>query len=160
MPKIAYILSGVPCSGKTTWLNTNGYRLGVDVVVSSDNIIEEIAKQYGMSYDDAFRDLIEFAGKVFWKELEEYAAKGYAIAIDRTNLTPKARKPIMDILKKNGYDITGYDFSIPPDWDERLQNRPGKTIPKAVLDSMKASYMDMQKNAMTIEEGFSKIYYQ
>ena len=148
MPKCT-ILVGVPGSGKSTWLQSqyNYY------VASTDNIIEQIVGGFDMTYNEGFKDLINFAEKVMWKELETFVKLGWNIAIDRTNLSVKSRKRFIDFLKPYGYEFDAVVFPTPEteEWAKRL-HRPGKTIPDHVLESM-ADNIEMP----TKEEGFTNI---
>jgi len=147
-------LVGVPGSGKSTWVDAQ--KDFNTFVVSTDRIIEDIANTYMMTYDAAFKDLIGFAEKTMFNRLAKLAEAGSDIYIDRTNLSVKSRKRIIDILKPFGYNFKAVVFPVPDkeEWQRRLDSRLGKTIPKHVLESMA---MNFQHPMM--EEGFSKISY-
>lgn len=151
MPKCT-ILVGVPGSGKSTWLLNQEY-IEDQYIASTDDIIETISNCYGLTYDEGFKDLIKFAEKVMWKELADFAEDGERIYIDRTNLSEKSRKRFIDFLKPYGYEFDAVVFPTPEvdEWTRRL-NRPGKTIPDHVLESM-ADNIEMP----TKEEGFENI---
>lgn len=142
MPK-CYILIGVPGSGKSTWIAKQDIDpLTPTYIASTDNIIDEIAHDYHMTYDEAFKDLIKFAEKVMWAELAVAAEVGDTIYVDRTNMSEKSRKKFIDFLKPYGYIFEAVNFETPEgdEWDRRLASRPGKTIPKYVLESMEKNY--------------------
>ena len=64
-----YMLIGVPGSGKTTWLNQK-YDISIgDFIVGSDYIIQEVADQFDISYNEAFPHLIKFAEHMMYKEI-------------------------------------------------------------------------------------------
>ena len=152
MPKCV-ILIGVPASGKSTWIFHQN--LGDnDCVISTDNIIQDIAHEYVMSYDQAFKNLIGFAKEVMWNDFVNAYSCGDNIYIDRTNLSAKSRKKFIDRLKKQNYSIEAVVFETPEkdEWERRLNSRVGKTIPKHVLDSMVNSYEIPLKS-----EGFENI---
>jgi len=96
MPKCT-ILVGVPGSGKSTWLD-NKYGVFCNVA-STDNIITRIASDYGMTYDEGFKELIGFADKIMWRQITSYQMRGMDFIIDRTNLNAKSRKKFIDKLK-------------------------------------------------------------
>jgi len=152
MPKCT-ILIGVPASGKSTWLSKQG-EIDRTMVISTDNIIEHVANDYGMTYDQAFPDLIKFAEKVIWQSLEDSAYFEDNVIIDRTNLSVKSRKRFIRALQ--GYEFEAVVFPTPDliEWDRRLNSRKGKTIPYNVLQSM-AKNFEMPTEA----EGFSTITY-
>lgn len=153
MPKCT-ILVGVPGSGKSTWLLEQEY-IEDQYIASTDGIIESIGIAFNMTYDEGFKDLIKFAEKVMWKELAAFAEDGERIYIDRTNLSVKSRKRFIDFLKPYGYEFDAVVFETPEEeeWKRRL-NRPGKTIPPHVLESMADNY-----EMPLMSEGFTKITY-
>lgn len=149
---VCKILIGVPASGKTTWvLDQEDWS---EAVLSSDNIIEEIAFEYGMTYNEAFRSLIKFADEVLERDAVSIAENGEDVIVDRTNVSRKSRKRWIDHFKSYGYTFEAYVFPV-PDAEEhhrRLNNRPGKTIPADVINSMIRNFEFPNE-----DEGFSKI---
>lgn len=158
MPKCT-ILVGVPASGKSTWHRNkygdytapSGYWSGV---VSTDKIIEEVASSYGMTYDEGFKGLIQFAEKVMWRQITAYLMRGSDFVIDRTNLTAKSRAKFIQKLKLHRYEIECMVFPQPEpeEWKRRLDSRPGKNIPQEALDRMVDSY-----EIPLMSEGFTSI---
>lgn len=158
MPKCT-ILVGVPASGKSTWLD-NKYGVFCNVA-STDNVITRIASDYGMTYDEGFKELIGFAEKIMWRQITSYQMRGMDFIIDRTNLSAKSRKKFIDKLKLHRYRIECIVFPMPgtenlstEEWNRRLDSRTGKTIPAHVLSSMIEHY-----EAPTEAEGFSNIIF-
>ena len=157
MPKCT-ILVGVPCSGKSTWMQDQEI-LDNRYVASTDAIIEQIAGGFNMTYNEGFKNLIAFAEQVMWKELGAFAKDRERIYIDRTNLHAKSRQKFITALKPYGYEFdcvvfpeVGSEALSEEEWYRRLDNRPGKTIPKHVLDNMRAYY-----EIPLMSEGFSEI---
>lgn len=156
MPKCT-MLVGVPASGKSTWiLNKYGFE---DNVASTDNIIMHVTRNYGMTYDEGFKELIGFAEKIMWRQIMSYQMRGASFIIDRTNLSAKSRKKFIDKLKLHRYEIECVVFPMPgteklptEEWNRRLDSRTGKTIPGHILSSMIEHY-----EPPTEAEGFSKI---
>ena len=151
------ILVGAPGVGKSSWLAS---RYCGEVVISSDHIIEQIAICVGRDYNDVFTDVIKFADKIFWADLENAAERGANIVVDRTNMSAKSRKRILDVVRQYGYNFNAIVFPLPGtedlstvEWLRRLDSRPGKTIPLHVIESMLESF-----EMPTIEEGFDSIY--
>ncbi len=156
--KKIYMMVGLPGSGKSTYIqnldNWNNNDMLFARVVSTDHIIETVANQAGMTYDEGFKLLIKFADVVFKKNIDEIISNNESFVIDRTNLTVKGRKQFIDLAKANGYEIhalvmpeIGHD-----EWQSRLSGRPGKTIPDTILESMVENYV-----YPTIEEGFTTV---
>ena len=156
MPKCT-MLVGVPASGKS-WYRVKYY--GSDAnAASTDNIIEEVVSNYGMTYDEGFKELIGFAEKIMWRQITSYQMRGMDFIIDRTNLSIKSRKKFIDKLKLHRYEIECVVFPMPgteklptEEWNRRLDSRPGKTIPGHILSSMIEHYQ-----VPTEAEGFDKI---
>lgn len=157
MPK-CIMLVGVPASGKSTW-HRNRYGEYPMPVASTDRIIEEVAASYGMTYDEGFKGLIQFAEIIMWRQITSCLMRGADFIIDRTNLTAKSRKKFIDKLKLHRYEIEAVVFpevgseALPEEeWKRRLDSRQGKTIPDHVLESMADNY-----EIPLMSEGFAKI---
>ena len=157
MPKCT-ILVGVPASGKSTWhrIKFGDYSTNV---ASTDKIIETVASEYGMTYDEGFKELIQFAEKIMWRQITTYLMRGNDFIIDRTNLTAKSRAKFIQKLKLHRYEIeavvfpeVGSEALSKEEWKRRLDSRPGKTIPQEALDRMVDSYEIPLES-----EGFTRI---
>lgn len=156
MPKCT-ILVGVPGSGKSTWLIEN--RSKGAWIVSTDNIINGLADDYGFTYDQIFKETIRFADMAMVARMLIAAENGYDLYIDRTNMSEKSRQQFIKKLSKYGYEFECVVFPTPErdELDRRLSERSarlGKTIPQEVVDRMIASY-----EMPLYSEGFSKITY-
>ena len=161
MPKCT-MLVGVPASGKSTWhhIKYGDYDKN-DYIASTDMIIQDIASNYGMTYNEGFKELISFAEKVMWRQITSYLMRGSDFIIDRTNLTAKARKKFIDKLKLHRYEIecvvfpeVGSKALSHEEWKRRLNSRHGKSIPQEALDRMVNSY-----EIPLMSEGFSNIIF-
>jgi predicted kinase len=154
MTNLAIVLCGVPASGKTTLRRDYEEQIPDLAVISSDDYIEAQAKMEGKTYNDIFSSTIRQADAAFWKSLDCAIAVGKTILIDRTNLTPKSRKKLLDILLGSGYTAHAVWFETPEqeEWERRLNSREGKTIPSHILDQMKSSFV-----VPTQTEGFNLI---
>lgn len=152
----AIVLVGLPGSGKTTYVN-NFLKSHPDyVVLSSDSVIERLAKDVGMVYNDAaynlFRDAAEKEYKV---NVGEAINKKLNIIVDRTNQTVAARRKILGRLPKS-YKKTAVLFDVSrEELNKRLLKREletGKHIPQHALDEMIGFYV-----CPSTEEGFNEI---
>ncbi len=156
---ILVLLVGLPASGKSYYAKGFITRLyGNYRLHSSDAILEEIAKDSGKTYDEVFKDSIKIADKLFWQELQKSIDLNEKIVVDRTNLTVKSRKRIIDMAKAKGYFISAEVFETHfhdnAKWKEFLGAREGKTIPSHVIGSMMFSY-----ERPTYDEGIDTFWY-
>jgi predicted kinase len=153
MPVIV-VMCGLPASGKSYAVEK---LRNAAVVCSTDAYIEEYASMAGKTYNDVFAGCIDEATKVMWQTFDDAVKARNSIVIDQTNLTVKKRKYILDRLDRladTEYYRIAYVCPTPDrvEWHRRLDSRPGKTIPKHVLDSMAANYV-----MPTLDEEFDDI---
>jgi len=163
-----YMLVGLPGTGKSTWtknfkkkymedqskqaFDTNTPFVWNLSIVSTDNIIQTIANENRLTYNQMFDNLTySFAEKITHK-LSKFAFERNDIVIwDQTNLTVKSRAKKLALVPSH-YKKTCVMFGIPEDLAERLRTRVGKDIPDNVMMSMIKSYQ-----YPTLEEGFDDI---
>lgn len=157
MSKDIYILVGPPAAGKSTWIQKEFQ--GECHVVSTDDIIQEIADDEGKTYNEVFQKYIKAAEAIMWQEFDRMINGDYSpIVIDRTNMNVKARVRFFERLrnfhKGHGYKLHAVVFPKPDDVEHarRLNSRPGKTIPPEVVRSMLASFQ-----MPTEAEGFESV---
>lgn len=144
------MLVGVPTAGKSTFSNDPKYKKYVRV--SSDDILQEVAKERQQSYNTVFKGNIRFAQIAMMKVLRQAIEDGKSIIWDQTNLTKKQRreklKHIPDTYKKTAvYFVVSLETAL-----KRNTQRPGKVIPPEVLERMIKEY-----ELPTNEEGFDTI---
>jgi len=144
------MLVGIPTSGKSTFSNNPKYK---DYIrVSSDDILQEVAKERQQSYNTVFKGNIRFAQIAMMKVLRKAIEDGKSIIWDQTNLTKKQRreklKYIPDTYKKTAvYFVVSLETAL-----KRNTQRPGKVIPPEILERMIKEY-----ELPTNEEGFDEI---
>lgn len=155
--RILYILIGAPGTGKSTWINKN-IKNSSTIIISRDNIVDEMRKETGMTYDEAFKDK-KFQNEVT-KQLKKevsYAFKSNQdIVIDMTNMSKKSRMNSIKFGKQFDMYIKGIVFKLPyKENKERLQKRYEKTnkfISDTVLNMMLNNYEEPNES-----EGFDEI---
>lgn len=163
-----YMVVGLPGTGKSTWTDRFKRRYKEEQsnqafknnqliewklsVISTDDIIQSIADQHRLTYNQVFDNVTySFAEKMSHK-LAKFAFERDDIVIwDQTNLTVKSRAKKLALVPSH-YKKTCVMFGIPEDLSERLRSRVGKDIPDNVMMSMIKSYQ-----YPTLEEGFNDI---
>lgn len=155
MPKYIMLI-GLPGSGKSTWIkNFLKNEKEKYVVISSDDIIEELGNLEGLNYKEAFSKYASIAMKEMYRRLKAAITNKANIIHDQTNLNVKSRRDKLSLLTPD-YEREAIVFSVS---EKELKNRldkrekeTGKHIPDQVIKSMKNSFQ-----APTKEEGFTKI---
>ena len=152
MPK-CYQLVGVPASGKSTWIKSQDWALGL-TVVSTDAFVEDYAKSQGKTYSEVFRDYMPTAVNLMADQVVFAREHNHTIIWDQTSTTIASRAKKFRMLPD--YEHIAVVFRTPhrDELDVRLSGRPGKHVPKDVIDSMIANWEEP-----TEEEGFSQIWY-
>ena len=148
-----YQLIGVPASGKSTWVKNQDWAKDC-VVVSTDEFVEDYAKEVGATYNDVFDDYMPTAVKLMAEKVERAREQGKDIIWDQTSMSIKSRKRKFNMLRD--YEHIAVVFKT-PEADElkrRLDSRPGKNIPDHVMKSMMDNY-----DIPTEEEGFKEIWF-
>lgn len=146
------MLMGLPCSGKSTFIRDGliGHRHPNDFhVISSDQMIEDVASTLHTTYSAVFKDVINHANKAFFKCVDEAVEGGFDFIVDRTFLTPKSRKAVFDLVDSTKYEIAVYQFAVLDEEvfkarNEFRANDEGKEIPLEVFRSMRDSYTAIQ----------------
>ena len=86
------VMCAVPCSGKSTLTNYILDNVSNDIeVLSTDNILNEIAISENSTYKEVWSDNIVSADKLYKKQSLEIAKTGKNAISDRMNVTAKVR---------------------------------------------------------------------
>lgn len=148
----AYILVGVPGSGKSTWYRNNQDLLAGAVYASSDFILEREAERQGRTYDEVHPEYINTAVEMMLAVVVNAMDQGRDIVWDQTNPTAKVRRKKTAML--HGYHRIAVVFPVPSTEEhQRRLARPGKTIPAHILRSQCEHF-----TVPTLEEGFDEIW--
>lgn len=148
-----YVLVGVPGSGKSTWVKNQKWA-DQCVVVSTDEFVEDYAKECGQTYSEVFDDYMPTAVKLMADKVVRAREAGKDIIWDQTSTSIATRAKKLRMLPD--YYKIAVVFNKPDDEElkRRLASRPGKNIPWTVIDQMWGSWEDP-----TEEEGFDEIWY-
>jgi predicted kinase len=152
MPK-CYQLVGVPCSGKSTWVDNQDWALPC-AKISTDKWVEIYAKEVGRTYSEVFVDFMPTAVDLMAKEVIAARELKRDIIWDQTSTTIASRKKKFRMLPD--YEHIAVVFETPEHKElvRRMFGRPGKDIPDHVIASMIAGF-----EMPTEEEGFKEIWY-
>jgi predicted kinase len=148
-----YQLVGVPASGKSTWIKNQEWAKDC-VVVSTDEFVEDYAKECGSTYSEVFDDYMPTAVMLMAEKVVRAREQSKDIIWDQTSLTEKSRIRKFNMLRD--YEHIAVVFPT-PDRDElarRLASRPGKNIPDGVMKSMIRGFQ-----MPTEDEGFVQVWY-
>jgi predicted kinase len=115
--------------------------------------VEEYAKSVGKTYSEVFKDYMPTAVNLMAADVVDARDAGKDIIWDQTSTTLASRKRKFNMLPD--YYAIAVVFATPDrdELDVRLSGRPGKHIPKKVIDSMIAGW-----DEPTEEEGFKEIW--
>jgi predicted kinase len=151
MPK-CYQLIGVPASGKSTWIKNQDWALGL-TIISTDPFVEDYARAQGKTYTEVFKDYMPTAVDLMAKQVVFAREHGHTVIWDQTSTTIASRERKFRMLPE--YEHIAVVFRTPDrdELDVRLSGRPGKHIPKNVIDSMITGWEEP-----TLEEGFKEIW--
>ena len=159
---IVFVAVGLPGLGKSyirekTISNLSAEDATRVFVYSPDDRIEEIAKLNDTTYDSVWALSVNDATKALNAEVKRAIEENKIVYWDQTNLTAKKRRQIISMFPKNYKKVCVRVLTpISPDevaeWNRRLINRPGKTIPHHVMWSMRNSFQNP-----TMEEGWDEI---
>ena len=148
----AYILVGVPGSGKTTWVRNQKWASDC-VYVSTDRFVEQYARRVKKTYSEVFDNYMPRAVKRMAAQVVRAREQGQDIIWDQTSTTLASRARKFYMLPD--YHMIAIVFPT-PDQNElkrRLDNRPGKIIPQDVIDKILSDW-----EPPTEQEGFAEIW--
>jgi predicted kinase len=144
---------GVPGSGKSTWISNQEWSNDC-VIVSTDDFVQAYARSVGKTYSEVFDEFMPEAVNLMAKQVVEARELGKDIIWDQTSTTVKSRARKFNMLRD--YEHIAVVFETPSriELRRRLDSRPGKEIPNAVVEGMIMSF-----EMPTEEEGFKEIWY-
>lgn len=165
------VLIGPPAIGKSTFIKKN-FHPGSTVVVSRDDIVNQVADENGMTYDDMFikNPKTDAANKEVNRRLADHFAKavrsGKNVVVDMTNMNANSRRNAMSKIAgmernffKRAVVFTMKDTDLPALLARmearatQIKNAGGsKTIGKDVIMRMIQSFQQVNP-----DEGFDRV---
>lgn len=155
---VCTVMVGLPATGKSTRVGALTAIKPHVFVYSTDALLEEWAAEEGKTYNEVFNDLIGEATGAMNHALDIAIRERLDIIWDQTNLSAKKRAKIINRMRNAKYTVECECILLPngdsqrKDWRHRMQNRPGKTIPDSVIESMLDSFVQP-----TVDEGFAVV---
>lgn len=152
MPKL-YVLVGVPGSGKSTWINGQDWA-GDCAIISTDHYVEAYARSTGKTYSEVFEEFMPKAVDLMAKDVVVARENNKDIIWDQTSTTVASRSRKFAMLPTYYKIAVVFKTPEPEELERRLQRRPGKIIPKDVVQGMIDNF-----DHPTEDEGFNEIWY-
>jgi predicted kinase len=150
---IAYILVGVPASGKSSWVRAQKWA-NECAYISTDIHVEQYAKEKGKTYSEAFDEYMITAIELMIADVHHAMEHGKNIIWDQTSTTVLSRKRKFRMLENYRMIAVVFRTPDPEEHQRRLNSRPGKVIPEKVLESMIHTF-----EIPTEDEGFAEVWY-
>lgn len=149
----AYIMVGVPGSGKSSWIRAQKWTDDC-VNVSTDFHVEQYAKEKGKTYSEVFDEYMTTAIELMLSDVHNAMDEGKDIIWDQTSTTVASRRRKFRMLEN--YTMIAVVMKCPPldELKQRLATRPGKIIPESVVQHMIDNF-----ETPTIFEGFDEVWY-
>jgi predicted kinase len=151
VPK-CYQLIGVPAAGKSTWLKSQEWIVGMEYV-STDHHVHEYAKLQGKTYREVFEEYMPTAVELMAQEVVAARTAGRDILWDQTSTTVKSRARKFNMLLDYHHIAVVFPTPAIPILKERLALRVDQPIPWEVVQGMIDNWEEP-----TLEEGFKEIW--
>jgi predicted kinase len=143
---------GVPGSGKSTWIKSQIWALGLSIV-STDNFVEAYAHMQDKTYTEVFKEYMPVAVRLMANQVEVCKANGVDVIWDQTSTTLASRTRKFNMLPDYEHIAVVFKTPEPEELARRLASRPGKTIPEEVVFDMVRKF-----EMPALEEGFVEIW--
>ena len=149
----AYILIGVPGSGKSTWVANQDWAKDCSYI-STDVFVEEWAQSIGKTYSEVFEEYMPVAVARMAGAVNGAKSVSKDIIWDQTSTTIASRARKFRMLPN--YKMIAVVFDTPEQsvLVSRLNSRPGKEIPLSVIEKMMLGF-----ELPTEQEGFDEIWH-
>lgn len=151
---VAYILTGLPGCGKTTWINNQDWFTSRYKILSYDSYLQELGLVNGISMTEATEVPQNLIFAELLDDINHAVEKNKNIVIDHYNISKSNRNLILSLL--NDYTKIGVCFKEKDPYilHERVKTRGGYRIPLRLIHQLSDSY-----EYPSLSEGFDDIWY-
>ena len=153
--KKLYVMVGVPGSGKSTWIKNQIWALGLSVI-STDEFVEDYAKECGLTYSEVFDDYMPKAIELMLDKVVYARKHNLDIIWDQTSCSVATRAKKIRMLPDYYKIAVVFETPATLELQRRLASRPGKAVPWSVVSDMASK---LQTEPPTKDEGFDEIWY-
>lgn len=153
MIKTAYILVGVPGSGKSTWIENHRSWTQDCAIISTDYHVEEYARSVGKTYSEVFEVYMPTAFRLMADNVVTARNYDFNIIWDQTSTTVASRAKKFRMLPDYRHIAVVFNTPEEDELKKRLASRPGKEIPWSVVSSMINNFVEP-----TLEEGYNEVW--
>jgi predicted kinase len=149
----AYIMVGVPGSGKSSWIRAQKWSSDC-TYVSTDFHVEQYAKEKGKTYSEVFDEFMTTAVELMISDVKNAMELNQDIIWDQTSTTIATRRRKFNMLEN--YRMIAVVMKTPPmdELKQRLASRPGKIVPDFVVQHMIDNF-----EMPTEQEGFDEVWH-
>ena len=151
--KTAYILVGVPGSGKSTWIENHKSWTQDCAIISTDYHVEQYARSVGKTYSEVFEEYMPTAVGLMADNVVTARNYDFNIIWDQTSTTVASRAKKFRMLPDYRHIAVVFKTPSAGELQRRLLNRPGKHIPDHVLKGMIDGFV-----LPTKQEGYDQIW--
>lgn len=151
--KKLYVMVGVPGSGKSTWISKQDW-IKDCVVVSTDEFVEDYARECGSTYSEVFEDYMPTAVRLMTEKVIRAREAGKDIVWDQTSCSVETRAKKIRMLPDYYKIAVVFETPEMSELMKRLSSRPGKEIPWEVVSDMSNK---LKSQPPTLDEGFDRI---
>lgn len=151
---IIYVLVGVPCSGKSTWTKRLIEKDPTFVVISTDDLLEEYAREEGLTYGESWNKYFSRANAAAKQKFASAITNKSNIVYDQTNMSSKKRKGILSNVPDYFKIAVVFDVDTKELFrrNKERAEKTGKNIPEHIIQKFLKDF-----SPVTREEGFNKI---
>lgn len=162
------IMHGLPCSGKSSWVNTFIVKNPKYVIISSDDEVNLIAELNGITYNDMFKQenktLMKLAQTAQKEKLLQAIKKKKNIIIDKVHSDYYSRKNSLSYFKDLRYKkkCVSLPYISKEEFIEREMNRYENGLKYGLTKSINISvYESFVKDYSkpSLKEGFDEVIY-